>query len=1380
MGVSTKCANICFQKTGPVAPSWRAPAHPLFSDRPMPRRAALFHARCRAPFFLFSLLALAIAGSAAWGADATSPEVWETFAGAADEIEAERLELRDELIAAHLGYLAALKAAAAELEDMTEDDPRFPLAWARVEYLMETSFRLLEDTGEHETFLAATVALRPKPMPAPDAVLLEPAANGAGAEEEAPDGGLEYVGADGRRLLPVWRDGYPVLLDSRTDTPASPMETVIARPAKKETPKGGAVFVPLIRARAAWLRAAILERLGRTSEAEQEVAGLGLVRDWLLLGPLDSDAAASPFTANDVDEVYRNLDPAAEYPGKNGPVRWRPFHSVDALGRLFPGALFRSSGSRMVCALALVHSPVNGEAVLRLGSNASSSAAVNHQVVRRERSGGQTAPDRAAASVWLRKGWNVLVIRTDSASENWTLAVRLTAPDGTPFPGQTVGITGENVAAVLAQAELTARRSVLDRHYQPGNLPDMGGVSVLSRRTSQVSGDARANFYLASLLVARRMMEGDERFDRELLFRRAIDASGNNPFFSLMAARSVDFGVEGPDREENLRLVLLRSAADQGSAAALADMGRLYLDVMRQPRRAGGYAEQALEVNPMSLRAGILGYDVAVRMGWLPLAETQLKRLVARHPSSSAARLRLGRAALAGGRPRLALTEFHAILGTDAGNREALNGAIEALGMLGQNSAAVDLLLRRIERSPYDYGVRLKLAELYRILGRETEAMNTTRNALVMAPDDAEARAMLDDINRKSHSVNRSPVVADTRGRLPEEVDFSPPATPPPNGWEYLYLQVADRMDGGGGIDRVVSFALKIHSERAAFSIRHIGFPLGLDFESGRVTMLELVHSDGAREILTVDAAKPTTGSLTFLLPPLRQGMTIVAEVVIRRERVPFLGEYFGQIASLVQSAPTRLSRYMFTAPRERRIFFRPINGAPEAMVIESSDGREITRIWEMSDLPAFIPEPDSPGPQKNAPGIEMSSFNDWNEFARWYWRLIGGQYQAPPELLRLAEAAADGGDVPMARLDSAAEWVAENIVHREWEYGPYAFRPINARSILSRLSADSKDRTLLLCLLARQYGLEAWPVLARFRGRQYAATGSGELSLPLLDHFNHSLAAVKSDGGDVFFDASNPFRPPGVMPSQLFGAAAMVITPNAADEALIPDGGVSACSWEESAELVVDEDGSLLWEEEIRASGTAAEALRFRFHNPDAVGDPWSAFLSSLGAVPSAAWNEFKDDPVGPAAASFAGRARLKQLAVLDDRHAILRVPALPGLTTHGGGAFAYPLSLDGYANQGVREQDLELPHGFRVTRRLAIVYPEEWRLVNPGESFSKRFEFGEVSMTSEFIPGRLTITFTVEIPGHRLTAASFRDFREMAALVRRWMRPLLVWEKP
>ncbi|MDR1536114.1 MAG: tetratricopeptide repeat protein [Planctomycetota bacterium] len=704
------------------------------------------------------------------------------------------------------------------------------------------------------------------------------------------------------------------------------------------------------------------------------------------------------------------------------------------------------------------------------------------------------------------------------------------------------------------------------------------------------------------------------------------------------------------------------------------------------------------------------------------------------------------------------------------------------MGLLGQISAAVELLSGHLDRFPYDYDARLKLVDIYRSAGRDAEARRTLDEALLLSSDDPRALSRLGEMEHETLAAGYGAGGEPEPRIVRQELDPSPPLRRPPDDWEYLYFQIEDRLGNEGYMDRNVSFAIKIHSERAARNIRHLGLWLDPGLRKGVITRFEVVDGN-RREAFTLPAASgPEDGPLEFHLPPLRRDAIVEAEISIPRDRPRILGDYFEQIVPLAQAAPVRLSRYLFTAPREARVFFHPLNGAPEAMVVTSRDGRRITHVWEINHPPAFAREADSPSRYGSVPCVQISSFADWNDFARWYWRFVGRQEAPPPELRRLADLAAAGGDgTPLNRLKLAAGWMARQIAHRDWASSLYAFRPLSARSILARMSADGKDRTLLLCLLAREYGLEAWPVLARLRDRSFAPGAASPVPRPLLDHFNHSLVMLDSgDGQSLLMDASNPYRPPEVLPSQLSGSLGLAVFPDSARILTLPDLGSAACEWRETSELTVDENGDASWRENILGAGTAAEILRFRFQNPETRARAWEAFLALQAGQPFEAAADFRDAPHSPDTAFFSGRSEFRRAATIQENRAILPVPGLPGPAAPGGGNQGFPLSLDDLSRRGRREQDLLLPHGFRISREIRIRHPEEWRPANPEPPFRREYAFGTISRTAEYSPGSLLIGLDLEVPVHLVAAGDYPDFREMAAFAKRWLNPVLVWETP
>lgn len=1105
-----------------------------------------------------------------------------------------------------------------------------------------------------------------------------------------------------------------------------------------------------IRARARWLGARLLERRGRADDARKRTEGLGFLRQWLLLGPLESEAEAEPEPPAP-GQFYAALAANAPIRGKNGPAHWRMVTTDDALGRVMLQAYMRTPGAKGACLLTLVHVEEPQDAVLHFGAETPAVVWCNMRQGRFDAAGRAQDPDRCIMPVRLHSGWNTLAVHTVSRPHAWSFSLRITQPDGRPLDCRLPDMTAEEVLALAARTQGEEAPEQTQRIA-------LGAVSILEDWLAEHPDDPQGALYLAGCLFARGQGGEQARRRREEIFGRVLELTDFDPFATLMAARSIDSGMEGPDREENMRIVLLHRARSQGSAAALVDTGRLYLDIMRQPSRAAEFATLALQINPLSNRAKLLEYDIAAARGWWPAADRMLAEFLVRHPLALGGHVRAGARAVERGQYKRALEELHAVLALDAANRQALNGAVDALSRLGQTSAAVNLLSSHIRNFPYDMDMRLRLARLYADTGRTEQALQQLEQITAMAPDDAAAAALAASLT-KADAIDAQ--FSGMEVLRPRMMDLSPAAIAPDAGWEYLYYQTADVMHPDARFERTVSFCIRIYTAQAGSIVRRLsGFGDGM-----RLVRLVVTDPDGGAEEL--DVASLPEGEV--LLPPLPPGsmLEVVAKGVQRPN--PWLEGYIGFVVPLAQRAPARLSQYIMIIPREMQIHTLPVNGAPRALVLDSMDGKSITRIWEMSNLPACADEPLAASQDVANPCVQVSSFADWDEFARWYWRLMGSQYYAPPELSRLAARIAGDAELPLDKLDRAAQWVARAISPRQWAAGMYAYRPLNVRSVLSRRAADSKDRALLLCLLAREYGLEAWPVFTRSRDGVFG--GADDIALPILDHFNYCTVLVAAQGGDVFLDAGNIWRNPGVPSSRTQGETGIVLRDGSAQKIVIPDDGALAASWEEQGELVLEANGSASWAVRVFGAGAAAEELRRRFGSDDSREERWQQQLAVQYSLPQSAGAEFSDDPAHPARAVFAARTALPEAAVLGNDRVMAAVP-------HAFAADGPPAVLWGLARAGLRSRDIVLPHGFRMARTLDISWPAGWRLVTMPQPLERAYPFGNAVLRVQPRPGGMVLAYELQIPGHRIAAKDFDAVREFAALAQSWLALNLVWE--
>ena len=326
--------------------------------------------------------------------------------------------------------------------------------------------------------------------------------------------------------------------------------------------------------------------------------------------------------------------------------------------------------------------------------------------------------------------------------------------------------------------------------------------------------------------------------------------------------------------------------------------------------------------------------------------------------------------------------------------------------------------------------------------------------------------------------------------------------------------------------------------------------------------------------------------------PPLQPGDVIEVLYRIDDLRVGFFGDYYGHVAYLQDDAPLDLVRYVLIGPAEREFHFHlvgvPDGGLARREVELSEAGR--TYVFEARGVPALENEPRQPWLKELLPQVQVSTFADWDAFARWYWNLVAGQHEADDALRALVAELCEGAADDEERLRRIYEFVVSEVRYNDqWEFGIHGYKPYNATRILARRFGDCKDKATLINTMAREVGITAYPVLI------YGETSRGreDLTLPLIRHFNHCISWADLGEGGVFLDGTAEHHPYGTLPTMDYGARVVVISPDGSAVRGIPYRGPEANQVRETHEVRVARDGSATLSTELSASGDFEYLLR-------------------------------------------------------------------------------------------------------------------------------------------------------------------------------------------
>lgn len=234
-----------------------------------------------------------------------------------------------------------------------------------------------------------------------------------------------------------------------------------------------------------------------------------------------------------------------------------------------------------------------------------------------------------------------------------------------------------------------------------------------------------------------------------------------------------------------------------------------------------------------------------------------------------------------------------------------------------------------------------------------------------------------------------------------------------------------------------------------------------------------------------------------------------------------YFGDYFGAVILFnntyafnqgwggwsVLFHPVKICKLYLILPieSERKIFYhlRNIDAKPS----EEPGINPKTRVllWRVTDLPEVVYEQYMPPPDQIQPVMYVSSFEDWNKFGKWFSHLTQRQFESSEELRKEALKLTKGCKTDMEKVRALYNFVTNKVRYQILDAGIHGWKPYKASTIFQRKIGDCKDKAILFCTMMKEVGLKAYLVIIR------AATSRGkpDLTLPMVEHFNHCIAYV-------------------------------------------------------------------------------------------------------------------------------------------------------------------------------------------------------------------------------------------------------------------------------
>jgi Flp pilus assembly protein TadD/transglutaminase-like putative cysteine protease len=217
--------------------------------------------------------------------------------------------------------------------------------------------------------------------------------------------------------------------------------------------------------------------------------------------------------------------------------------------------------------------------------------------------------------------------------------------------------------------------------------------------------------------------------------------------------------------------------------------------------------------------------------------------------------------------------------------------------------------------------------------------------------------------------------------------------------------------------------------------------------------------------------------------------------------------------------------RLEIDVPKSREVKLKAPERKPE--IQESGDRRIYT--WVVKGIRPDRDKDAADNDDDDTPDVQMTTFSDWKELARWYAALQGERMVVDDVVRKKADELVKGTTTNDEKARRLYDFVARNIRYVSLSFGVGRYQPHAASDVLTNGYGDCKDKHTLLSAMLRAEGIQSYPVLIDHARKL-------DPDVPSPTQFDHVITAVRLGTGPAltWLDATTAVAPYGMILYQL------------------------------------------------------------------------------------------------------------------------------------------------------------------------------------------------------------------------------------------------------
>lgn len=1124
-------------------------------------------------------------------------------------------------------------------------------------------------------------------------------------------------------------------------------------------------FQPTTAAYAAWYEAAIVDGLGRNADADKLRGSLGMVRDWALIGPFKNERGAGFAEAFGPET---EIDFAKEYPGRVIPVKWRKLNPafLPRSGVLDFSDYCYPTDQVLAYALTYVNSPVEQDAVLRIGAEDSIKAWFNDRLVLAEDQETTFSLDQYAVPVKLHKGWNKILVKVGRREGNWELVLRLTDPAGMPLAASAHHPTYSNEP----QKTPDESKAAAPTFAYVGSL-----VEEAKKTLTQNPDNERA---LLQLALAQDYCGWSER--AVLAGEKVLAANPQSVMYRLLMA-DLYMDNEKPEQAQDQLFTALK--LDPKCFTAQEMLTRFYL--RRHLKDKALTAAEALQKqHPDNVKALDLLRDAYSAKEFAAHRYRLSDRLQQRLPEDRQTLLTWARELSEMGRRdkyRAVVRQIGARWPNDGTYRSLLN---QEASEAKNDQKLLDLNAEEIRLYPENLYKRYRRAELLMGLERYDEALQVLNEAAALNPQSPEIDYLKGEIamrrNQDPEAIRlwQSALVQNPEnGQLRDYVEFMRPTrnpafakyeVPDEKIEEIIKKRVNPRDYPKANSALLLDFAVtQLFEDASSQSLEHQiiqifneqgrdewkTFPLhGLN---PKVKRARVVKPDGREE----EATEIRGGQIHFAR--LQPGDIIEVKWESHAGDQGWLSRHWTHSWGFQSEQPFLHSEFVLLSPPSRPIKEMILNGEGVQRSEETFDGQKVTR-WLAENVPVPEVEPNRPPLRVILKNLMLTTIPTWDEIAAWEWSMTKDQFKADEAVKAKVAELTKGLTKREDKIKAIADFVMQKIQYKQdYVTSIMGVKPHNASQVLARQRGDCKDKATLLITMLNEVGIPAEYVtlLTRDRGNFYQ-------DLPT-NQGNHAICYVPGENGQPgrYIDGTALFQPYTVLPALNQGVTAVHLVNGKFVFREIPLDAPEKNLSQTTIQADLNANGSAAGSVQMKMNGNFAPGFRMAMQTPDVFRQQLEQVVG--GMYPGAKVQDWShSDPNDRYAdADVTLKVQVPRLLEGSNGRLVVRVPenlrlqATRSLTPQDKRTYDIWLST---SRRRIIEQVYKVPEGLEVES-----LPQPGQLSTPWITFDRKVNTQD---------GKITIVTTMDVKAVKIPRSGYDELRKFAIEVDRLDRQDIV----